>query len=352
MTSLRILIVEDNDDHAALLTDELDIVLPEARVARETSMIAAERRLETERVDLVFLDLGLPESQGIETLDRFLRGRGRPPVIVVTSAGQDDVGLEALKLGAMDFLDKQNIGGGMILRTALFAIERNRVQQELSRKQRMLETVVAAAGHDLKTPLANIEGIMAILTEEVGDRLDDHQRELLDATLSGARDLRSLVDDLLSLARVAATERSLQRTSLSNILARVTAVLPAADRGRVHLLDDAVLRCDPGQLHFVLQNLVVNGLKYWRERPSVVRLSGENTPGAARVTVTDDGIGIPPDLLQEVFLPGVRAVNGSDFSGTGFGLAICREVVEGHGGTIWVKSEPGNGSSFSFTLPA
>ncbi|MEL6769258.1 MAG: ATP-binding protein [Pseudomonadota bacterium] len=348
---LRILLIEDNDDHAALFEDELRSTLPQAPMARAASLSAAAHHLSEERVDLVFLDLGLPESGGLDTLNSFLELGHDTPVIVITSQGETEIGVDALKIGAADFLDKAMMEGPALLRTALFAIERDRAREELARKQRMLQTFVAAAGHDLQTPLANIEGLIEALLVSVEGQLDAETVTLTDAISGAAAEMRVLLQDMLVFARVGATERDAREVPLASLVDRVVAMLPAEERGRVRCDASATLRCDPGQMHFVFQNLILNALKYWEHRPSTVTIGMQETAGELRISVSDDGIGIGPELIDVIFRPGIRGVDGRQFAGTGFGLAICREVVEGHGGRIWASSEPGEGATFTFTLP-
>ncbi|MEM6356334.1 MAG: HAMP domain-containing sensor histidine kinase, partial [Pseudomonadota bacterium] len=238
-----------------------------------------------------------------------------------------------------------------LLRAALFAIERDRAHKELARKQRMLQTFVAAAGHDLQTPLANIEGLIEALVGIAEGRLDAEALGLTDAISGAAGEMRGLLHDMLVFARVGTAEHDMREVALSALVDRVLAMLPAEDRARVRRDEEATLRCDPGQMHFVLQNLITNGLKYWEGTPSTVRIGVRETSGDLRITVADDGIGVPQDLIDKIFQPGVRGVDGANFSGTGFGLAICREVVEAHGGRVWATSGPDGGAIFTFTLP-
>ncbi|MEO1531564.1 MAG: ATP-binding protein [Pseudomonadota bacterium] len=348
---LRILLVEDNDDHAALFEDEIETTLPQAPFARVASLSEAAAHLKEERVDLVFLDLGLPESRGLATLDRFLEVEQEIPVIVITSHGETEIGVEALKIGAADFLDKAMMDGPALLRTALFAIERDRARAELARKQRMMQTFVAAAGHDLQTPLANIEGLVEALVTVAGGDVDAEARVLMESIAGTAGEMRALLQDMLVFARVGATERDMRDVALPTLVDRVLAMLPAEDRARVICNAAITLRCDPGQMHFVFQNLILNALKYWEGAPSVLRIDARETAGEVRISFSDNGIGVAPDLIDAIFRPGIRGVDGGSFAGTGFGLAICREVVEGHGGRIWATSTPGEGTTFTFTLP-
>ncbi|MEL6480943.1 MAG: response regulator, partial [Pseudomonadota bacterium] len=230
---LRILLVEDNDDHAALFEDEIETTLPQAPFARVASLSEAAAHLKEERVDLVFLDLGLPESRGLATLDRFLEVEQEIPVIVITSHGETEIGVEALKIGAADFLDKAMMDGPALLRTALFAIERDRARAELARKQRMMQTFVAAAGHDLQTPLANIEGLVEALVTVAGGDVDAEARVLMESIAGTAGEMRALLQDMLVFARVGATERDMRDVALPTLVDRVLAMLPAEDRARV-----------------------------------------------------------------------------------------------------------------------
>lgn len=348
----RALLIEDNDDHAVIFEDAFIEGFPQAVLVHEGSMAGADGRLSKERFDIVYLDLGLPESRGLETVRRFLELRHPQPVVVITAQGETEIGVEAIKLGAADLLQKASVDASLLTRTTLFALERARVRSELDRKNRMLHTFVAAAGHDLQTPLASIEGLVALLARELEPSLDKSGTALVETLGRSVVDLRALLADMLVFATIGSASVRRHPVALSDLVERILAPLGENERARVRCHSDGTLHCDPGQVHFALKNLVENGLKFWRDEPSSVDLELTAQPGVTIVSVRDDGIGIPEEVVRKIFEPGVRSVDAAEFNGTGFGLAIAREVVEAHGGRIWARPRPGGGSEVAFSLPS
>lgn len=231
---------------------------------------------------------------------------------------------------------------------------RLRDQQALERSNLDLQQFAYIASHDLKTPLRSIGGFVQILAQDYGDKLDDRARNLIGRTAAAARRLESLTEDLLSYARVNSEVRPFARVDVREVADEVILLLDAAIRaGGAQVTVGALpeVMGDRTQLAQLLLNLVGNGLKYCRDRAPLVHISATRGEAEWVFSVADNGIGIDSKQYDKVFEVFTRLHTQQEYSGTGIGLAVCRRVVERHGGKIWITSVVGEGSTFSFTLP-
>ena len=224
---------------------------------------------------------------------------------------------------------------------------------ELKRSNAELESFAYVASHDLQEPLRTVLAYAQLLGARFGDRLDDETREILDFIVGGARRMSALVQDLLSFSRIGHARTPVPVPAghaLQGALANLERTIGETG-ARITVSDLPVVRADPRELLQLFQNLVGNAIKFSGGRVPEVSVTAEVKDGEAEFAVADNGIGIPREYLEKVFVLFQR-LNPRDYAGTGLGLAICKKIVEGHGGRIWVDSEPGKGSAFRFTMPA
>jgi signal transduction histidine kinase len=230
--------------------------------------------------------------------------------------------------------------------------ELERRAAELQRSNADLEQFAYAASHDLREPLRAIVGYGKLLERRLEGQLDEQSRELLDFALDGAARLQTLIDDLLAYAR--ASHQPLRRgtVDLTGLAEQCLRRLAAAieDSGAdLHLGQLPTVEGDEIQLCQVLQNLLANALKF-REHTPEVAVSATREAAAWRIDVADKGIGIPPEQAERVFEMFSR-LQSHRYPGTGIGLALCRRIIERHGGRIWHEPRPRGGTVFHFTLP-
>jgi PAS domain S-box-containing protein len=227
---------------------------------------------------------------------------------------------------------------------------------ELARSNRELEQFTYIASHDLQEPLRMVGSYTQLLQRRYADRLDSDAKEFLAYAQEGATRMRDLIDDLLAYSRVGSRPGAFQPIDLATLLARVLSNLRGAieqSGGTVTLGTLPHLDGDPTQLAQVFQNLIGNALKFHGPAPPHVTVSAERDGANWRFAVKDDGIGIPPEYQDRIFVIFQRLHSREEYPGTGIGLAIVRKVIERHGGRIWVESSgtPGEGTTFFFTLP-
>jgi signal transduction histidine kinase len=230
---------------------------------------------------------------------------------------------------------------------------RKRGEEELRRSNAELDQFAAVASHDLQEPLRVISGMSEVMSKRYGAKLDPLADQMLDAIARGARRGQALVDGLLTYSRVSTAAISIAPVDLGQLVRDTVAVLDVMirERGAEVTADRLpVVEADAAQLARVLQNLIGNAVKFNDKPTPRVHVAAEAAHAAWRISVRDNGPGIPAEHVDRVFGMFQRA-HGADTAGTGMGLAICQRIVERHGGRIWVESGP-DGSTFTFTLPA
>jgi PAS domain S-box-containing protein len=225
---------------------------------------------------------------------------------------------------------------------------------DLARSNAELEQFAYVASHDLQEPLRAVSGCVQLLQQRYQGQLDAQADELIAHTVDGSSRMQTLIRDLLAYARVSTRGRELEpidsETILKEALSNLTTVIQES-RGVVTHGPLPTVAADPTQLLQVFQNLVGNALKYRGNRPPEVRIDAEHRAGAWQFTVRDNGIGIEPQYFERIFGIFQRLHTRKEYPGTGIGLALCKKIIERHGGRIWVASQSGDGSAFCFTIP-
>lgn len=231
---------------------------------------------------------------------------------------------------------------------------RVKTYKALERSNLDLQQFAYVASHDLKTPLRSIGGFIQILERNYSAQLDDKARALIRRTAEATKRLEQLTEDLLSYARIDAEVKEFVLVNMTEVAQEVIHLLDASitsTAATVRVDELPVVLGDRTQLIQLLLNLVGNALKYCRDRAPMIELSAVERDGVWLFSVADNGIGIDAQHFKKVFEVFKRLHSQGEFPGTGIGLAVCRRVVELHGGEIRVASIPGQGSVFSFTLP-
>lgn len=225
---------------------------------------------------------------------------------------------------------------------------------ELERSNLELQHFAYVVSHDLQTPLRGISGFVQLLQQEYGDRLDDRATEWIRRTVVATQRMQNLIRDILAYSRLDSRVHPFTRVDLNDVCDEVLDILSEsiaeseADVRREVLPE--VLGDRPQMLQ-LLQNLIGNGIRYRNTAPPIVRVSARGEVDEWVISVADNGIGIDPEHFHRIFDAFQRLHTQKSIPGSGIGLAICRRVVNRHGGRIWVESEPGRGSVFHFTLP-
>jgi len=227
--------------------------------------------------------------------------------------------------------------------------------EDLQRSNAELEQFAYVASHDLQEPLRKVASFCQLLQRRYAGRLDEKADQYIEHAVDGAKRMQALINDLLAFSRVGTKAKPIAPTDCNVIVRTALADLQFAieDSGaRVDVDDLPMVMGDATQLSQLFRNLLSNAIKFHRDEPPVVRVSTERTGASWRFTVSDNGIGIAPEYFERIFVIFQRLHGRSQYAGTGIGLAICKKIVERHGGQIEVRSIEGQGSTFTFTLPA
>jgi light-regulated signal transduction histidine kinase (bacteriophytochrome) len=227
--------------------------------------------------------------------------------------------------------------------------------RQLDQANTDLERFAYVASHDLQEPLRMVSGFSQMLQEKYHGRLDAEADEYIWYLVDAANRMRDLIQDLLAFSRVQSRGASLERVNCEEVLGWALSNLHASvEETQAVVTHDPLpeVMGDAAQLMLVFQNLLANAIKFRHLDPPRIQISAQVSGDEFIFSVSDNGIGIEPEFYQRIFEIFQRLHTRDRYPGTGIGLAICHRIIERHGGRIWVESEPGQGSTFYFSLPA
>ena len=233
--------------------------------------------------------------------------------------------------------------------------ELNQANAELDRSNHELEHFAYIASHDLREPLRKIKSFTDLLVEDYRGQLDAQADKYLDYISDGSVRMQNLIKDLLTYSRLGRSELILEPTDLGKILEQVLSDLSVAiEENKAEIVADSLptIQANPQQIAQLFQNLISNALKFRSDVPPQIRIEAQLQQSEWLISIRDNGIGIKPQYTERIFEIFQRLHAREKYSGTGIGLAVCRKIVERHGGRIWLESEPTQGSTFYFTVPA
>jgi len=325
------------------------------------------RELRSTRPDVVLADYNLPHWRGMEALEILAREGLDIPLILVTGALGDMTAVDCIKQGATDYvlkgaLTRLPIAIRRSLQEKHLRDERQRAEENLARKveelarsNRDLEQFAYVASHDLQEPLRMVAAYTQLLAERYRGKLDENADKYIGYAVEGALRMQTLILDLLAFSRVGQTETDRKHgecnAAIDIALANMRSAIEESGAVVTHDLLPAVA-INPTQLVQLFQNLIGNAIKFRGKESPAIRISAESQGATWLFAVADNGIGVSPQYKDKIFVIFQRLHTREEYSGNGVGLAICKKIVEHHGGRIWVASEVGCGATFHFTLPA
>lgn len=319
-------------DADELIGRNVTMLMPPSEAVRHSEHLMQYRQRGTPRI------LGI----GREVTARRRDGHEFPVWLTVTEAALPD---RTMFVGLLRDLTEQK------------AAEKSRQRQAraLALSNAELEQFAYVASHDLQEPLRMVTSYLQLLEHRYGDKLDKDAHEFIQFSIDGAARMRQLINDMLTVSRVTTSGKSFEAADTEAALSAAKANLRLViDETHTTVTHDPLplVRADPTQMVQLFQNLLSNAMKFRREDPAKIHVSYRREAERHRFGVTDNGIGIDARYFERIFMMFQRLHSRADYPGTGVGLAVCRKIVERHGGRIWVESEPGRGSTFWFTIPA
>ena len=349
-----ILLIEDNPGDVRLLREMFNSHgAHNTEMAHVDCMSAAEKHLGENRVDIILLDPGLPDSQGIGTIRRTRAAAPRVPLVVLTCLDEETVAEQALQEGAQDYLVKGEVDVNGILRALRYATERKRLEQ-------LKDEFVSTVSHELRTPLTSISASLGLLMGNAAGTVPAPMARLLAIAHNNSRRLVRLVDDILDIEKMDAGRIvfNFRRVEVRSLVAEAI----EANRGfaegygvRIRLEDAGIaadVRADPDRLLQVVTNLLSNAIKFSVASHEVV-VAVEKLTDKVRLTVRDHGPGIPVDFKPLIFQKFAQADAGDarQRGGTGLGLSIVKQIVDRLGGEVGFADADGGGTIFHVQLP-
>jgi signal transduction histidine kinase len=363
----HVLLIEDNPGDADLVRLRLVEGKSDVHVNCVSRLSDALACLEVDTPSLVLLDLNLPDSHGAETFRRIMLKAPNVPVVILSGQDDEALALKAVHQGVQDYLVKGEITSKQLERALRYAVERQGLLRslEMTRKQQLefKNQFLSHVSHELRTPLTCIYQYVTLLLDGLAGPLAPDQTDHLRTVLKSVNQLHAMIRDLLEATRADSGKLRVEPRciDIGELIHQAVAMMrPSAAEKKVALeavLDRTIplVYADPDRTLEVLINLIDNGIKFTPEDGSVVVKASmvETDPTAVYLSISDSGRGIPQESLPLVFerlYQDPNAVDGNR-NGLGLGLYIAKEIVTLQGGRMWLASQPGSGSTFSFTLP-
>lgn len=371
---LRIGLVEDNPGDARLIQEMLrEPPITQCRLTLSTRVDQLLESLDRDPIEVLLLDLGLPDSQGMETFHRINDRAPGLPIVIFSGADDEQLASEAVSCGAQDYLVKGRINSFLLKRAIRYAMERKRAEEEIRTLNRELEHRVAertaqlvaankeleafsySVSHDLRAPLRHIEGYVGMLQRATQGILPENAERYLKTISASSIEMGQLIDDLLAFSRMSAEAMHEAPVELGVVIDEVLRGQHLATAGRNIQWDIGPLPPvigDAAMIRQVFANLIDNAIKYTRGRARAEIRIGVNDEEHGRLVffVRDNGAGFDMAYADRLFGAFQRLHSEADFEGTGIGLATVQRIVRRHGGRIWAEGEAGKGATFHFTL--
>lgn len=357
-----ILVVDDNpDDREAVMrllrqTSSATYEYAEAE-SLESMLDVISRR----KPSCVLLDYSMPSMNGLEILRTIMPRYPFLPIIMMTGQGSETIAAESIKSGAQSYLIKSKVSSdvlstsiGAAIRQRALERERSELVQKLLDSNTALERFAYVASHDLQEPIRMIYSFGRILLDECHEKLDSNSREYLTMITDSGERMRDVVSDLLDYSRI--NNQTLDRVQFDGEIALSGALenlQSAITDSRAEISRDQIpeIYGNPVQVMRLFQNIISNAIKYQPAGnvPKItIRVDDAGTHW--QISIADNGIGIEPKFVQDIFSPFRRLHTWDEIKGSGLGLAICRKIAEANNGSIDVVSSPGKGSIFMIKL--
>lgn len=403
---INVLLIEDDPDDAFFFEELLSENNRHAFKLFHVGMLQdGLDQLQNSHIDIVFLDLSLPDAQGLESFAQLNSEAPQLPVVVMSGLDDEIMAVNAVQAGAQDYLVKGQVSSNLLARSIQYAIERKRVrdalrrshedlerrvvertaelaranqllQQEVTERKRIedalrdalhqlerraaalevanqeLEQFAHVASHDLKAPLRAIASLSEWIEEDLEDVLTGDTRHNMYLLRGRVHRMEALINGILQYSRAGRGHAQVEHVSVRVLLVHIIDDLAPPDTFTIEISADMpTIMTERGKLEQVFTNLIGNAIKYHNRLDGVIRVTAANKEDFYEFSVADDGPGIDPKFHERIFVMFQTLQPRDEVESTGVGLAVVKKIVEEQGGMIRLESSAGNGSNFVFTWP-
>jgi signal transduction histidine kinase len=351
---LNILIADDDEGDRAQIKRALHGAGLAFSCVETQSVAEALAACDKIAFECAIIDYRMPGHDGLHGIAALHQRLPYMCIVMATGQGDEIVATEAMKRGASDYIAKSNINAASIRQLIDSAMANAALRRQVAEQREELENFAAVLVHDLKSPTRTIRQFVQLIEESNGMGRPEKAAAYLHYVSQAAQRLDALIDTLRDYTKAgehAAFSTVEMSVALTDAMANLRHEISARS---AHVTHDALPRVigNAPQLAQLLQNLIGNGIKYCEAATPTIHVAAEANGGDTwRFAVTDNGIGIAKESHGEVFNAFRRLHGAGKYEGTGLGLATCKKIVERHGGVIGCASEPGQGTTFFFTLP-
>jgi len=356
--SRQLLLIDEDADDCALMAFVLSRELPDVEIIPVTDEDLFTQILRKQALAAVVTEHRLSWTDGFHVLESVHRALPKCPVVMFTGSGSEELVRQALKSGFADYVGKSARGYIRLVRRIHDCLQsppgatESEVPNQESTTGQSVE-LLHAVSHDLQEPLRGISRFSRLVEERLTEADTDSKRYLRHVIEASDR-MRAMLDDYLDYLSVGINKNTSEETDLEaaldsaivNLRAKIEESGAELKRGRLPVVDAGF-----NDMVRLFQNLLENAIKFRSDATPRLQVAAERMQGEWLVSVKDNGIGIDRADFQRVFQMHRRLHPVRQFPGNGIGLAICKRIVEGYGGRIWVDSQPGVGSTFYVTLP-
>jgi len=348
METKTFLVVDDDPAERSILADTIKAAFPGADVRQMGDPDRVLGLVGECEFDCVLMDYNMPQMDGL-ALAKALRALSPYlALVMVTGVGDETLAADAVRSGVSDYIPKSRINPDAVRRALSRAIHENVLAQTIAEQRNELESFAYALAHDFKQPIRQIRTFTKLIENELKPGDDQDLQQHLTFLSEAARRLGNLVDVMAQYTLLSKVPQ-LGEVDLAKIISEVREAVTAfmaERRAEVVTAELPRIRGNETLMIQVIQNLLVNGIIYNKSRVPRVEISGEVRDSRCLIAVRDNGIGIEPQYLNEIFTPLKRLHPSSEFPGTGLGLTLARKAVVQQGGRIWCRSEVGKGTTF------
>jgi signal transduction histidine kinase len=350
---IRVVLVEDNPGDANLIKEYLT---HDTRARFEIQIMTrlddALEKISKDHVDIVLVDLGLPDSQGIATFEKMQERFPSIPIVVMSGLSDEAVAMEAMRKGAQDYLMKGEVDRKILLRVLQYAIERKKID-------RLKDEFVSSVSHEIRTPIAIVKEGVSLLLDSIPGPINEEQKKILCMARDNISRLTRIITEILDFSKLASGQIELIRDRI-NICSMTQEVAqsfetPVNSKGiqmRVSMPSETLyVYADSERVFQIFSGIIGNAVRFTES--GHIDLVVKDMGAEVECTVRDTGIGIDKKDLPMIFerFRQIGRTNGGGDRGTGLGLSIVKELVEKHEGSIRVQSEKGKGTTVFFSLP-